>query len=330
MTEEKCEGRAEALLRRLHFHPAHLIAGIVLLITGISMAISFTMLVYYEEAAWRLRTPETFDAFENSRDCTIRIQYLMGPFASSENDKQHYYWGFNSDMYPAIIMIPGELPEEYQKLLDFSYGDSDEITPPIDVRGRSLPIENVDLADYANDFFTAMWSLDEMDRNEFYETVATHYIDATELHGLEKLPPYQKSLALLLPAAAILAGVLECLRFRKQVKLESTRLKQLTPDEVALVKQQLENAEEFAPKSRVYVTPDFVVTGNCQFSIVPLDFIASCEEVEHYLVATTYDGIAHILMAGKRGKKEQASIFYLLKNRINSEIEARKAVKNGF
>ena len=105
MTEEKCEGRAEALLRRLHFHPAHLIAGIVLLITGISMAISFTMLVYYEEAAWRLRTPETFDAFENSRDCTIRIQYLMGPFAISENDKQHYYWGFNSDMYPAIIMI---------------------------------------------------------------------------------------------------------------------------------------------------------------------------------------------------------------------------------
>ena len=330
MTEEKREGRAEALLRRLHFHPAHLIAGIVLLITGISMAISFTMLVYYEETAWRLRIPETFDAFAGSRDCKMEIQFLMGPFASSENDRQHYYWGFSSDMYPAIIMIPGELPEEYQKLLDFSYGDSDEIAPPIVVRGRSLPIENVDLADYANDFYTAMWNLDEMDRNEFYETVATHYLDATELHGLEKLPPYQKSLALLLPAAGILGGIYECRRFWKQVKLEKARLRMLTSDEIALVKQQLENAEEFAPGSRVYVTPDFVVTGSCQFSIVPLNFIASCEEVEHYLVATTCDGIAHILMAGRRGKKEQPSCFYLLKNRINSEIETRRAEKNSF
>ena len=155
-TEDKYRDQTDAILKRLRFHPAHLIGGIALLIVGITLAFSFAMLVWYADMNYARREPEAFDAFSDSRDCAVKLQFLVGPFASTQDDKQSFYWGYSRSMEPYMIMFQGDLPEACENLIQFTLGTELGNPPePVTVRGSSVEIENTDLYDFALEYHSA-------------------------------------------------------------------------------------------------------------------------------------------------------------------------------
>lgn len=323
-TEDKHRDQTDVILKRLRFHPAHLIGGIVFLTAGISLAFSFAMLVWYADFAASRQTPAEFDAFEDSRDCAVQLQFLLGPFASSQDDTRNFYWGYSPAMSPYMIMFEGDLSDECKGLLDFSLGDQNMVPPnPVTVRGRSVEIDNTDLYDFALEYHTALWPGEELDRNGFKETVGTHYLDTVVHHGLGRFPWYGASLIILLPAILIMAGIVECVRFGRQCGREEKRLSVLGTEELAAARKQLEGASEYAPPSKVYVTADFLITGNYQFDVIPFGRIENCERVGRFLIVTTEDGMAHIVMADRKSRGLPTSLDFL-KNTIDLKTDALK------
>lgn len=312
---------------RLRFRIGHLLAGIVCLSAAVSFIIAFSLLAWYDGIHAGNTAPEPFDAFKESMDCSVRIQLLAGPFASTQDDKQSFYWGYGMMMEPVILLFTGELPETCRALVEYTHNPGVAESPkPVTIRGRSVAIENTDLYDYAQEFYCSMWGLDPMERNEFKQTVAACYLDSAERTWLKKLPWYGSLLVFILPAAFFMTGFSECRRFIIQKKLERKRLSALSEEEMQSAVQQLAVALEFEPGSRIYLTADYVITGNYQFDIIPYERITSIEETGGYLIAVTDVSMAHIILSSGRKKLNRISWLNRLKNvleekAINAKIQ---------
>lgn len=326
MTYE-CESR-EGMKRmeRLQCGVGRLVAGTAILAAGIAFAVGFALLVWYYGVHSRMTLPAAFDPFAESRDCSVTIQLLAGPFASSQDEKENFYWGYGVMMEPYIILFADGLPADCQALLDYTYSMGEEAPPdPVSLRGRSVTIENTDIYDYALEFYTNMWGSGPADRNGFQETLGTCYLDTKELGSLQKLPWAVRVLVFLIPFGLCLCGVRVLREFALQKKRERARLSSLSEAEMSRAVCQLGNAEEFEPRSGVYVTTDFVITGNCQFDIIPLSRILSVEETGSFLIAVTADGAAHILLSAGRRKPSELSWAVRLKRTLEEIIRYRQA-----
>lgn len=324
-------------MERLGFRIGRLVAGIAILAAGIGFAIGFALLVWYNGVYSGMTVPAAFNPFAESRDCAATIQLLAGPFASSQDEKQNFYWGYDLLMEPYIILFTGELGEECQALLDYTYSmEADEVPEPVTLRGRSVAIENTDIYDYALEFYTSMWGTGPADRNDFKQVLGTCYLDTTELTSLQRLPWHGRVLVFLIPAALCFKGIQEVRKFVLQKKRERARLARLSEWELGQAVRQLGSTSEFEPGSAVYVTADFVITGNCQFDIVPFGRIVSLEETGSYLIAVTADGSAHILLSAGRRRPSDLPWALRLKGILEEKIRyiqtegGRDAVISGY
>lgn len=305
----------------LPFRFGRLLVGIACLLAAVSLMISAVLLTLYDAVRSVNVIFEPFNAFTENRDCSVTIQYLAGPFASSHDDKQNFYWGYGLMMEPYIICFTDELPEACSALVEFTSGLDMTVPPePVIIQGRSFSIENTDLYDYAMEFYQTMWGLDEMDRNEFKETVASCYLDYGRRNWIQRLPWYGAVLAFLLPLVCFTTGIRQCRGFWMQKKRENARMARLSAVEKQMAAAQLENSSEFEPGSRIYLTRDFVITGNYQFDIIPYDQITSLAETGGYLIAVTADGMAHIILSSGRRKLSQISWLGHFKRVLEDKI----------
>lgn len=305
----------------VRFRISRLLVGIACLLAAVSLVIAAALLTLYDAVRSENVTPEPFDAFTENRDCSVTIQFLAGPFASSYDDKQSFYWGYGQMMEPYIICFTDGLPENCSALLEFTSGPDLTAPPePAVLQGYSVSIENTDIYDYAMEFYQAMWGLDGMNRNEFKETVATCYLDYGKRNWIQRLPWYGTVLAFLLPLVCLTTGIRQFRGLWIQKKRENARMARLSAVEKQMAAGQLENSTEFEPGSRIYLTRDFVITGNYQFDIIPYDRITSLAETGGYLIAVTADGMAHIILSSGRRKLSQISWLEHLKRVLEDKI----------
>lgn len=317
-------------MERLRFRIGHLLTGIACLSVAVALIIGSVLLNWYDGIHSQRVSPEPFDAFRESRDCSVQIQLLAGPFASSHDDKQNFYWGYGMMMEPVIICFTGELPGPCAALLEYTGGlEVTEAPDPVLLRGRSAVIENTDLYDYAMEFYQTMWGLAPMDRNEFKETVAVCYLDTQERSWIQKLPGPGAVLVFLLPAVFFVLGIWQCKSFQLEKKRERQRIACLRDGEMAAAVRQLETATEFEPRSRVYLTTDFVITGNCQFDIIPYDQIVSLEETGGFLIAVTKDGMAHFILSAGHKRLSQLSWLTHFKRALEDKIRYAQTETEG-
>ncbi|MCI6454535.1 MULTISPECIES: hypothetical protein [Hungatella] len=306
---------------RLRFRIGRLLTGIACLSAAAAFIIAFSLLAWYDGIHTRNTAPEPFNAFQESRDCSVDIQLLAGPFASTQDDKQTFYWGYGLMMEPVMVLFTGELPEECRALVEYTHNPGiTEIPEPVTIRGRSVSIENTDIYDYALEFYQTMWGLAPMERNEFKQTVASYYLDSAKQTWLKKLPWYGTLLVFFLPVVFFVTGFSECRRFAVQKKREQKRLSVLSEEEMQTAVRQLAGASEFEPRSRIYVTADYVITGNYQFDIIPYARITSIEETGGFLIAVTGDGAAHILLSSGHKKPDRISWLNRLKKVLEEKI----------
>ena len=94
----------------------------------------------------------------------------------------------------------------------------------------------------------------------------------------------------------------------------------LSEEEMQTAVRQLAGASEFEPRSRIYVTADYVITGNYQFDIIPYARITSIEETGGFLIAVTGDGAAHILLSSGHKKPDRISWLNRLKKVLEEKI----------
>lgn len=324
MTYEEEVPEGVKRMERLRFHIGHLLAGIALVSVGIAIVISAVLLFRYEEMHSRVTVPAAFNPFEESGGCSVQIQFLAGPFASSQDEKQNFYWGYGPMMEPYVILFTGGLSEGCQKLLDYTYSqESDAVPEPVTIKGRAVTIDNTDIYDYALEFYHNMWQSEELDRNSFKETLGTCYLDATERHGLKKLPWYGIILVFVCPMVFLIAGLVELKRYRMQLKREEARLSSLSEGEKLRALRQLETASELEPGSKIYLTQDYLITGNYQFDMIPYETIGALEETGNYLIAVTVDGIAHIILSSRRKRLNQDPLAVRIKGILKEIIKQR-------
>ena len=148
---------------RLRFRIGRLLTGIACLSAAAAFIIAFSLLAWYDGIHTRNTAPEPFNAFQESRDCSVDIQLLAGPFASTQDDKQTFYWGYGLMMEPVMVLFTGELPEECRALVEYTHNPGiTEIPEPVTIRGLSVSIEYTDIYDYALEFYQTMWGLAPM------------------------------------------------------------------------------------------------------------------------------------------------------------------------
>lgn len=291
---------------RLRFRIGRLLAGIACIAAGAALIIAFSLLTWYDRIYTANTAPEPFDAFKKSKDCSVEIQLLAGPFASTQNDELNFYWGYGDMMEPVILLFRGELPESCLALLEYTQSfDAANIPEPVTLRGHSAAIEIPYLYDYALEFYQAMWGLDSMDLYEFKETVATCYLDTAELTWVKKIPWYAAFLVYVLPVVLLVTGIITCWRFMIQKKWEYRKLSFLSEDDLQAAVQQLAGASEFKSHSRIYLTEDYVITGNYQFDIIPYKRIAYFKETGGFLLAVTTDDKTHIILSSGHRKLDR-------------------------
>ncbi|MBC5708964.1 hypothetical protein H8S75_13480 [Hungatella sp. L12] len=309
----------------LRFRIGRLLTGIACIAAGAGMIIAFLLLARYDKIHTANTTPEPFDAFKKSKDCSVQIQMLAGPFASTQNDELNFYWGYGIMMEPVILLFRGELPESCQALLEYTQNFDTAASPePVTLRGHSAAIEIAYLYDYALESYQAMWGLDSIELYEFKETVATCYLDTAELTWVKKLPWYATFLVYILPAVLLVMGVSTCWRYLIQKKWEYRKMSLLSEKEIQAAVQQLAGASEFKPRSRIYLTADFVITGNYQFDIIPYKRIAYFKETGGFFMAVTADDKTHIILSSGHKKLDRVPWLIPLEHVLEELIKDAK------
>lgn len=304
-------------MNRLRYWDIRLLAGILCLMMGLTAALSGALLGQvarqnYEE---ELKTPAPFDPLAPNGYSYVRLQYLTGIFVENVKSTDRYCFGFDFMFRPYIIAVRGELPKELQELMDYTYSDGDQTPPdPVDVCGYGEAIKT-ELMGYARESYSLMWEETQlpMTMEEMSGIVGDYYLDTVPRTFLKQYP-----MALLFYAVPILllaCSFLCLLSYVRRIRAQSRRLRGHDED-LAAADRELMEASEYRKRTRIYLTEHFIVSGSCQFEVVPYERLRQVEYQAGVVIGVTGDGYAHILAGGRRCRRLGELLVQDIKGRM--------------
>lgn len=279
-----------------------LVAGILLLIFGLSCALAGLMLDQDARRGYReernLAVP--FDPSGPGGYSYVRLQYLTDSFAEHVKSEENYFFGFDFMFRPYIISMKGHVPDNLTALIDYTYGDGlSEPPPAVDVYGYGRPIVS-EMLGYAREYYSQLWEETQLPitMEDLTQIVGNHYLDTVPRTYLEQYP--WSVLFYVVPALILILGGIRLFRYFRGMKAQSAGLSG-RPDGLRAADLELQCTDEAVKGSRVYLTEHFIVTSFYRFDVIPYTCIDRLETSGGFVIAVTKDGYAHIVSGGRHG-----------------------------
>lgn len=294
-----------------------LMAGILLLILGLSSALAGLMLDQEARRGYReeqnLAVP--FDSSEPGGYSYVRLQYLTDSFAEHVKSEENYYYGFDFMFRPYIISMKGHMPENLMALMDYTYGDGlSEPPPAVDVCGYGRPIVP-EMLGYAREYYSQLWEETQLPitMEDLTQIVGNYYLDTVPRTYLEQYP--WSVLFYVIPALILVLGGNRLFRYFRGLKAQRAGLFG-RPEELRAADLELQHTDEAVKGSRVYLTEHFIVTSFYRFDVIPYTFVDRMEASGGFVIAVTRDGYAHIVSGGRHG----GQIFGMLQKKLGQAM----------
>ena len=228
----------------------------------------------------------------------LKVEYLSDPFAVSSDKTISYCIAIDADYYPYIVGLKTDSMDQYQALIDYTYGDSKTVPPTVILKG--LP---EDKSDALNQL-----SVDAI--NSFYDNDLATTANIKELLGSSSLNTtktlsgdYSVSIAciVLCAAAVILVGILvnSQINHKKRILQLLTRL---TEHDFMNIDQELSSPSTICMnKKNLYITSNYLISKLPVLDFIPLNKIThvygyiSADPIQKRqgVVVVTEDGVEH-------------------------------------
>lgn len=154
----------------------------------LALSISLAALFFYLDAVGETRKcqqrEEEFNPWEDSSkgQDSYKVWEALGlteEFAADFKETYHYYFAFDTEWYPFIIKMKGDLGEEFQPLVDFVYENNAQEPEPVAVRGISVPIED-DIREYAIECMNILYGEELLTEDNFENYLGISILDTTQ------------------------------------------------------------------------------------------------------------------------------------------------------
>ncbi|MDO5415749.1 MAG: hypothetical protein Q4F29_00995 [Lachnospiraceae bacterium] len=286
---------------RLRYLEKRLYAGIACLVLGISSLSAGFLLCHIAKQNYEkeLKNPGMFDSFSDNGYCSAHLQYLTEYFAEHVKEGYRFYFGFDLASQPYVICMAGEVPEDLQSLIDYTYGtDEMKLPEPVEIAGFCEPLDT-EIMGFARDSYSQLWKGSQLpiSANQLSEWIGSYYLDIRP-RGFWEQNPWAVQL-FFIPGLVLTAGVFFLIRYGMKIRDQKKRTADL--DELLpLADQELVEQEEFIKGVPVYLTEHYLITASYYFDLIPYDRITRVLESGGYLLAVTPDERAHIVAVKKR------------------------------
>lgn len=103
---------------------------------------------------------------------------LSEEFAADFKETYHYYFAFDTEWYPLIVKMKGELGEEFGPYMDVVYKDDAAEPEPMLLRGVASPIED-DIREFAIECLNVLYDEEFVTEENFEEYMGVNILDTT-------------------------------------------------------------------------------------------------------------------------------------------------------
>lgn len=165
------------------------VAGIVACVIWMILGLLFLAVAAFyfidakmEEGKSQSQTEE-FDPYqryslENSWK-TVSVIGISYEFAEDFKGANKYYMAFTESGDFVIVKRKGDLPEEYQPLLDYMFSDDSSMPEAMELRGVSVPIDD-DIREYAIEALNELFGEEYVTEEIFDTYVGQNFLDMTK------------------------------------------------------------------------------------------------------------------------------------------------------
>ncbi|MCB7317887.1 hypothetical protein [Lacrimispora sp. 210928-DFI.3.58] len=312
----------------LRYWDKRLLAAAACLLLGLSSLLAGRLLDVYARAAFANRQARAvmLDSIKPGEYSYVRLQYLTGSFAEHMEKGYHYYFGFDHLLQPYIISMEEEdITPELQALMDYTYSEEEEDTPPVeDVYGygeRIVP----ELMGYVRDAYSELWSDDmtlPFTMEDLSEIVGDYYLDAVPRSYLQQYPWAVGFYVV--PAVILLAGMFCAVSYLRRLKAQKRRLAG-REEELFQADRELAFAKEFGKGTSVYLTEHYIISASYQFEVIPYRRLDRLQMSSGLLLGITDEEFAHILAGGRKAKRYMKA----LEEEITGRMELARVQEAG-
>lgn len=117
------------------------------------------------------------------------------------------------------------------------------------------------------------------------------------------------SLAFYLPRILVAAGFMALFFYIRRVADRMARFRDLGEERLSLAQRELEGGgKAFGPQKRVWLTEHFLISGDYQLEVIPLEQIQKAYRIGDLLAVLTKDQRAHVIVSGTP-KKDWSQAF---------------------
>lgn len=299
-----------------------LIIGAACLLFGLSFLFGgfFLYDLLQQEYEEQLNHPNYFDSSSPTGYSTVSLQFMTDSFAEHIQEGYLLYFGFDPTLNPVIFCVEGELPEELQALLDYTYDLEAEDPGIVSIQGFSRPL-NSEIMGFARESYSKMWDEKEqlpISAQELSSMVGEYFLD-TRPSTFQKENGWAIGI-FFFPLVFLAAGMILLLRYRKELIRCRARMASLTPW-IIQADQELSGALPVKKGLPLYLTQHYIITSVYYFNIIPYARIRYLSENLDILMAEMEDESSHILIERFKCRRQYAGLKEELETRIR---EARR------
>ncbi len=314
-TQKRKFSLSEKMTKMIYFRRS-LLAGALCLLLGVSSLISgfFLYALLQQEYEEQLGHPNYFDSSAATGYSTVSLQFMTDSFAEHVQEGYLLYFGFDTSLKPVIFSVEGDLPEDLQALLDYTYDLEAEDPGLISIQGFSRPL-NSEIMGFARESYSKMWDEKEqlpISAQELSSMVGEYFLD-TRPSTFQKENGWAMGI-FFFPLLFLASGMILLLRYRKELIRCQGRMASFTPW-ILQADQELSSAAPVKKGLPLYLTEHYLITAVYYFNIIPYAKISYLSENLDILMAEMEDGGNHIVIERFKCRRQYAS--------LKEELEAR-------
>lgn len=205
---------------------------------------------------------------------SLTSQYFSDPFASNSDNTINYCIAIDAKYYPYIAAISADDMEQYQELIDYTYGDSSALTAdaPAAVTMKGMPQKIDDkLGEAAVEALNIFYGQEVVDTTNYSEMIGTLYLNTT------KIPEINYStlaVCIVLTAALIFVYAKTIIPQNKYRKQHQDILDTLSDSDLLKIDQELKELSSTSyDKQNLYITANYLISKATSLDIIPINEI---------------------------------------------------------
>lgn len=270
-----------------------------------------------KEAEWQKKNVKEFNPVSGGDVYSKVVPELLSYEFAEGYDKTDYCFVVDADYYPYIVAIDSEDMEQYDALLQYTYGQSEDL-PDVTLTGMPVLIDD-ELKEYAVKYFNTFWGSDEVDEDNFDEVFGYYYLDTAQQ------PKGDASMLIVTAIAAVVFLFIFWIVGRGNAKqrAKSNAMIAQYENQMERVDQEINSLTAVWKKQlNLYLTEHYLVSGARNgFVLLPWGEIASVYGHRNSnstvsLMAVDQSGETHevaLVTAAKKGRDQIDEIVEMIK-----------------